>query len=506
MRKWLSQLARLVIFAALAALLTHYAYTRLTTQPPVAVENLYDAIPRTWKPPPDDATSEVLTVIQAFSNPVVFTPPLAPTGMTWDWSRSGGPPPATLDVTDALNGHWTPNERPHLQAVIAHLESPTTRGQFARLQALCGRPWHFDIWGSFAAGNSTLSDLRATAKALATEARYQHTHRSDVRAAWEGLKTGLWLGESLVSDGLICVLVRVACDNLVLCEFGQMTLERDIDAEMAADMDRTLAALAPARELWLRAIPGEEALAQATIDATFTRNKDGNGWLVLSADARLYNQFFTWGGTVGDNVLWNLASCFYNDRRQVEEKVQQLWAKLRGVAELPYRDAVAALCLSNMQAWPLSPCDGRCMHESGQLATWDNVHQVLAAAETRRNAVRVMIALARYRSGRGEYPEMLAALVPEHIPALPPDPFGAPSLGYVRASSDQYQLYSIGGNGQDNGGTAGSGRPGSYRIEDGDFLFVIPRGKPYSEPELVPVTSSPEADPDTCLEENSTGE
>ena len=79
------------------------------------------------------------------------------------------------------------------------------------------------------------------------------------------------------------------------------------------------------------------------------------------------------------------------------------------------------------------------------------------AAQDRGNinlaVVQLAAALAVYRAENGSYPEMLDALVPAVLPALPVDLFhGKPYI--YRRDGEGYLLYSVGANGADDGGSS----------------------------------------------------
>jgi hypothetical protein len=78
------------------------------------------------------------------------------------------------------------------------------------------------------------------------------------------------------------------------------------------------------------------------------------------------------------------------------------------------------------------------------------------AAEDRANAmldlVRLAAALAVYRAEHGAYPDKLDDLVPSVLAALPVDLYNAEPFIYKR-DGDGYLLYSLGGNGTDEGGS-----------------------------------------------------
>ncbi len=60
-------------------------------------------------------------------------------------------------------------------------------------------------------------------------------------------------------------------------------------------------------------------------------------------------------------------------------------------------------------------------------------------------------AVRHYQGIHGSPPESLQVLVPDELSAVPADPFGTGPLKY-RVADDSYQLYSVGGNGTDDGG------------------------------------------------------
>ena len=79
-------------------------------------------------------------------------------------------------------------------------------------------------------------------------------------------------------------------------------------------------------------------------------------------------------------------------------------------------------------------------------------------ADQRMRTLNVALALAAYRSDHGGYPERLEALSPRYLPELPQDVFTGESLQY-RATAGGYLLYSVGANGEDDGGRDESADP-----------------------------------------------
>jgi hypothetical protein len=72
--------------------------------------------------------------------------------------------------------------------------------------------------------------------------------------------------------------------------------------------------------------------------------------------------------------------------------------------------------------------------------------------EARRRMAITAIALERYRTRRGDYPDRLSGLVPELVVAIPVDPVDGMALRYARTADGGFRLYSVGLDGRDNGG------------------------------------------------------
>jgi hypothetical protein len=73
---------------------------------------------------------------------------------------------------------------------------------------------------------------------------------------------------------------------------------------------------------------------------------------------------------------------------------------------------------------------------------------------TLNNLVCTAIALKRYQLKHGTLPQNLAALVPDFVPTLPADLMDGKSLRYEPYPNGSFILYSVGEDGQDDGGNA----------------------------------------------------
>lgn len=85
-----------------------------------------------------------------------------------------------------------------------------------------------------------------------------------------------------------------------------------------------------------------------------------------------------------------------------------------------------------------------------------------------------IIALLRYEQDRGQYPQNLEELITVgYLKQLPMDPYSDKSLIYKR-TDDDFMLYSVGRNFEDDGGTVAvvDGRPQKWGTKDeGDIVF-----------------------------------
>jgi len=81
------------------------------------------------------------------------------------------------------------------------------------------------------------------------------------------------------------------------------------------------------------------------------------------------------------------------------------------------------------------------------------------------DALRVNVALRRFRTDRGAYPERLDELVPDYLKELPPDPFTGQPFRY-RREDDGWTLYSLGSDQEDDGGESSD-----YFGKEGDIVY-----------------------------------
>jgi hypothetical protein len=79
-----------------------------------------------------------------------------------------------------------------------------------------------------------------------------------------------------------------------------------------------------------------------------------------------------------------------------------------------------------------------------------------AKHQTQVHEALIVCALERYRLAHNEYPETLAALVPQYLALVPRDIIGGQPLHYRRMDDGKFLLYSVGWNETDDDGKPGS--------------------------------------------------
>lgn len=84
------------------------------------------------------------------------------------------------------------------------------------------------------------------------------------------------------------------------------------------------------------------------------------------------------------------------------------------------------------------------------------------------------LAIERFRLAHGKLPEKIDEIVPQFLPAVPPDPFDGQPLRYHRLAKG-YVVYSVGGDGHDDGGSEPP-RKLKFTFQPGyDITFTVER-------------------------------
>jgi hypothetical protein len=483
-RVWWPRLWRAALLALLLGWFGRYAYLRLST-PPMDENRVFDQWLVDLGPPPeDDAWGELVAALDMIPPAPPFSEP-APPGMQWEFP---GRFPATIDVSDVLNGDWDPAARPHLRAALEYVNSTGVSRALEKIQELRGRPWFPRSEGQAEAWRflgSVNQKLRHATALLAARARYRMNERGDAEGAWQDLRTILECAGGV--RGSARHLLRGGfTEELALDELIRLTTEFTIPENLATDMDLAISALPSEVDNAAKALEVRAAYCRWAIRSAFTDRHHG-AWAVLSFDR------------AEASPIWNLASAVYNNRDAVEAKLDRFFDSIRRLPHLPWHQ-VRDSRVADQPAFNL--LDGpavMAMSEHGAFDGWYEIcHAHVKRAATRR-AARMAIAINRYHAEHGRCPMMLSDLAPDYLSAVPVDPFcGQPfhydgSELFIRSPRQILAyagLYSCGADGQDDGGISGS----RYATEgrgwtQGDDQYSLTRGEPDYEPTLEPIST-----------------
>ena len=83
---------------------------------------------------------------------------------------------------------------------------------------------------------------------------------------------------------------------------------------------------------------------------------------------------------------------------------------------------------------------------------YDGQFFIFIANETQHNLLLITFALRAYHADHGAFPANMKALIPAYLKKMPPDPFAAEQKLKYQHSEKSYLLYSVGPDGNDDGG------------------------------------------------------
>ncbi|MBL9137582.1 MAG: hypothetical protein JNK85_17055 [Verrucomicrobiales bacterium] len=250
-----------------------------------------------------------------------------------------------------------------------------------------------------------------------------------------------------LSDGLrgepilINLLVRMAMNNLILQPVWEGCRDRRWTEPQMAALQRALESADFLAEL-RQALVGERVLAGLAYDNMAQGGTTLNSWGVMDSDSDLPDDmslrvFLTFmpRGWIRQSQVSHI--------RYVQALVDDL-ANARSYAQLAppgqHLDRfISRKSLFNILAAMLAPAV-------------DNASGRTYESEARRRLAVVGLALERHRLADGQYPTSLDALAPRFLGEVPSDPMDGKPLRYSSTPDGQYRLYSVGRDGQDDGG------------------------------------------------------
>lgn len=419
-RRWL----RLACWTLFLLWFTRFAYVRVTTLPAAEAGALPSA-----RDTADEFDQELSRLLASLTPPAP-APASAPSTRisAWSWWM-----PAAL--SEGLIGEWdlanSASQRAAMQwatgpagarldAIVALIDERRSAGEPLPPKSTAG--------GGFGLGPWRTNSGTAVA-ALVFRARYLAAEKSDTGAALRDLRAAF----------LLTVREQSAeAYSLPQYELGRLAVENTLPPEQAAEMTAFLR-----DELGLSITAGLERKLRASrdvdrmLDQYYTRDADGDGWLVLSStsDVSLALSMTQAGER---SRFWNVFSPLFHDRAAMRRRLTSLSESLAELDNLSYQAASDRIAASAGGANRLNVLDGPLARLAGGVGQ-DAVDLVYWQVSHRRAAV-VMLALAAHRHETGEYPESLEALVPRLIDKLPLDAGANAPVLYERNSDSSYEL------------------------------------------------------------------
>ena len=284
----------------------------------------------------------------------------------------------------------------------------------------------------------------------------------------------------------LLIMTAEACEGLAQAEVRRLAHERGLTRAQAGRLNvGQRAILPPPRDVWRHTVAAEAGLLGRYLDAAYSLDADGNGWLVLS---RLQSTLGVPRRPAGPRLgAWNALSVFFNDRRSVVRKIEQIRRSMLAAYGLPYAEGHARMTALK-DDHRLNLLDGP-LYAVSISRYGASRYEMLFSIMARRRATDVAAALGAFRHERGAYPSALDELVGDYLDAVPLDPIDERPIRYrPLPDEDDYLLYCVGRDGVDDGGVSTYGVPLLDR-PDGGFDFVFRherRDNLYSEVTLEP--------------------
>ncbi|MCX6930180.1 MAG: hypothetical protein NT154_44270 [Verrucomicrobia bacterium] len=126
--------------------------------------------------------------------------------------------------------------------------------------------------------------------------------------------------------------------------------------------------------------------------------------------------------------------------------------------------------------------------KSGMGPSYTNIMAKYVGIEAQRSLVLAAIALERHQHKHGSYPDSLKLLVPEFLASLPRDPMDGQTLRYRRKNDSTFTLYSVGRDGQDDGGNPTPVGTSSYWENGKDIVWPKPASQAEADADYKSIT------------------
>jgi len=372
---------------------------------------------------------------------------------------TNNPAPANLPmVTIKWNGKFTNDFTPAVRQQLETYLAATANITNALPQSLppgTQFPMHWERgWTNGSAVNFV--KVRALIYLLAADALAAVQNNDPERAALF-LEAGFRVSSAIpFESGLVYHMIRDATEG-VTSTVAEYALNHARFSE--SQLRRISDSIAPEGTNGLLA---SVQIEHAFAIATFTSARAGTPRQVLFGEPKQQWYRRAWDRITAPKPL-------YSDSDFVRY-LELIPAQVHAVAEPPLEGVKEAIAVTTNYMGHVSSEIGEAVwYAAPTIITRDTEAQALVIG------LRAAIAAERYRVAHGTPPNSLEALVPEFLPAVPRDPFGSGPLRFRSSvtrgdSPGGYVVYSIGGDGIDNGGVD---RPSAFAQSNYDITIRI---------------------------------
>ena len=384
------------------------------------------------------------------------------------WNTYSDLPDDLADAFDyALAKAW-PDGQPRFRKWLTGKENRAAiklAHQAARMER-CQMPYFGDPDGSvISVLLPSLRHHRLVAKLVVVDGR-RLAAQKDYRGAMRSYVTGMRIGHH-ASQGFTIIegLVGVACWSLGDRAVRDMVLRHDIPKDdLAAIFDewRKLKACTPTME---RGFEGERLFGPSIVDELVSSPtcliRNVNGWANFEALAGPVRPKSGWG-----RLEARVGRVFLPDRT-IKRHMAAYYDAWVESARVPYYDERVQNFDEEEQITSIPRWD---VLSRALLPSLSRARVLGAHCRTDTRATTLALALRLHaRQNRGKYPAGLADLCVEVDADDLIDPFAGGEFGYARTSG-AWTLYSVGPDGNDDGG-----RPGDrWDSEGSDMVYVFP--------------------------------
>ena len=215
-------------------------------------------------------------------------------------------------------------------------------------------------------------------------------------------------------------------------------------------------------------VEGERPQFLDAVQRCFTRRGLGGGHLVPKEVYRLAHSASSDAGYV-DLAAWTAASMVHARREKTLAKGNALYDQLGRLARMtPYERRT---CQTSVDGALLALNEYRYLLLHYIIPSLSRVSSYSYQAKALHEATLTVLAARRWRVENGQYPASLSELAAAgYIEAVPDDPYSDAQLKY-EPRGDDFVLYSLGGDFDDDGGVETDGDPWGEKEEGGDRVF-----------------------------------